>query len=184
MLYLSVSYGLFAVIFASLAKSELTWQQPSKPAQGLVSALKDNTCAFLGSARCLTQLSHFPAANRASQGGGRNILHCTSSALRSHQSMDFPLHHTRLCPSFGPREPTGVLSFGHGALGRSNRISWHSASARGAGDVRLSSLGFLCRFGVCLAAASHSQCHPGCVTQAVPRLALLSVAPRSSACIK
>lgn len=91
-----------------------------KPAQGSVSALKDNNCAFLSGAKCLTLVSqaHFPAANRASsaelssQGGGRR-LSPSHSALAHPQrsglteSMDFPSTSQRSALPLAPRSQRG-----------------------------------------------------------------------------
>lgn len=123
-------YGLFAIILwllslAPLAKSELTWQQPSKPAQGLVSALKDNNSAFSSSAKCLAQVSqaHFPAANGASsadhssQGGGRRVSPSHSAPAHPQhpgltKSMDFPSASHEALPFLWPNRVSGGFVLG------------------------------------------------------------------------
>lgn len=189
MKHFSVCYGLFAIIlwflsFASLAKSELIWQQP-------VSALKDNNCAFLSSAKCLTRVSHFPAANRASsvelssQGGDGNPCPCTSSALRCHQIRGFPFC---LTPAFAlPLAPQSQRGFcpwdterWAGPMGFCDtpQVQGEQRMLR----VRQSSQAFLGRFGPCLAAASCSQCHLRCPQALSPALSpgwLCSLWPHS-----
>lgn len=91
-----------------------------KPAQGLVSALKDNNCAFLSGAKCLTLVSqaHFPAANRASsaelssQGGGRRLSPSHAALARPQrsgltESTDFPSASQRSALPLAPQSQRG-----------------------------------------------------------------------------